>query len=55
MSSKTNQHFSLSAHQQIILAFSGGLDTSFCAIHLAKEKGYEIHAVTIDTGGFSKE
>lgn len=41
------------SHQQIILAFSGGLDTSYCAIYLAKEKGLEVHAVTIDTGGFS--
>ncbi len=41
--------------QQIILAFSGGLDTTYCAIYLAKEKGLDVHAVTIDTGGFSKE
>ncbi|HET6991818.1 MAG TPA: argininosuccinate synthase domain-containing protein, partial [Bacteroidia bacterium] len=34
-------------NQNIILAFSGGLDTSFCAIYLAKEKGYDVHAVTI--------
>jgi argininosuccinate synthase len=42
-------------NQQIILAFSGGLDTTYCAIYLAKEKGLNVHAVTIDTGGFSKE
>lgn len=41
--------------KEIILAFSGGLDTSFCAVWLAKEKNYEVHAVTINTGGFSEE
>jgi argininosuccinate synthase len=40
---------------KLILAFSGGLDTSFCAIWLAKEKNYEVHAVTINTGGFTTE
>lgn len=32
------------------LAFSGGLDTSFCALWLA-EQGWQVHAVTVDTGG----
>lgn len=41
-------------NKEIILAFSGGLDTSFCAIWLAKEKNYAVHAVTINTGGFSE-
>ena len=36
---------------RILLAFSGGLDTSFCVIHL-KEQGHEVHTVTVDTGGF---
>jgi argininosuccinate synthase len=40
--------------KKVVLAFSGGLDTSFCAIHLTKEKNMEVHAVTVDTGGFSK-
>jgi argininosuccinate synthase len=59
MSPTTNQQISIpkprEAHQQIILAFSGGLDTSFCAVYLSKEKQFHVHAVTIDTGGFSKE
>lgn len=38
----------------LVLAFSGGLDTSFCALWL-KEQGYEVHTVTVDTGGFSAE
>ncbi len=40
---------------KVVLAFSGGLDTSFCAIYLAVEKGMEVHTVTANTGGFSDE
>ncbi|MBK8658329.1 MAG: argininosuccinate synthase [Bacteroidetes bacterium] len=40
---------------KVVLAFSGGLDTSFCAIYLKKELGYEVHALTVNTGGFSDE
>ncbi|WP_018126264.1 argininosuccinate synthase [Balneola vulgaris] len=40
-------------NKKVVLAFSGGLDTSFCAIHLAKEKGYEVHTVAVNTGGFN--
>ncbi|MBS1920962.1 MAG: argininosuccinate synthase [Bacteroidetes bacterium] len=38
--------------KKIVLAFSGGLDTSYCAIHLAKDVGYEVHTLTVNTGGF---
>lgn len=41
--------------QKLVLAYSGGLDTSYCAKYLSKEKGYEVHAVSVNTGGFSKE
>lgn len=41
--------------KKVVLAYSGGLDTTFCAIHLSKEKGYEVHAVLVNTGGFSPE
>jgi argininosuccinate synthase len=41
--------------KKVVLAYSGGLDTSFCAVYLSKKIGYEIHAVTINTGGFSAE
>ena len=34
-----------------LLAFSGGLDTSFCVLSL-REQGREVHTVTVDTGGF---
>jgi argininosuccinate synthase len=41
--------------KKTVLAYSGGLDTTFCALYLSKELGYEVHAVLINTGGFSKE
>ena len=39
---------------KILLAFSGGLDTTFCAIYLAKEKNMEVHSALVNTGGFSE-
>ena len=41
--------------KKVVLAYSGGLDTSFCAVYLSKKLGYEIHAVTVNTGGFSSD
>jgi argininosuccinate synthase len=41
--------------KKLVLGFSGGLDTSFCAVYLAKEKNYEVHSVLVNTGGFSRE
>ena len=41
--------------KKIVLAFSGGLDTSYCAIYLSRELGYEVHTLTVNTGGFSAE
>ncbi|MFI3295351.1 MAG: argininosuccinate synthase [Rikenellaceae bacterium] len=41
--------------KKVVLAFSGGLDTSYAAIYLAKEQGLEVHAALADTGGFSAE
>ncbi|MDP1832995.1 MAG: argininosuccinate synthase [Geothrix sp.] len=40
--------------QLAVLAFSGGLDTSFCVLYL-REQGYEVATVTVNTGGFSPE
>src|SRR3989338_4689499 len=40
--------------QKVVLAFSGGLDTSFCTLYL-KEKGFDVVTATIDTGGLSNE
>lgn len=41
--------------KKVVLAFSGGLDTSYCAIYLSKDLGYEVHTITVNTGGFSAE
>jgi argininosuccinate synthase len=38
---------------KVLLAFSGGLDTTFCAIYLAGEKNLEVHSALVNTGGFS--
>jgi argininosuccinate synthase len=45
----------MSKNRKVVLAFSGGLDTTYCAIYLAKEKGMEVHAVTVNTGGFDEK
>jgi argininosuccinate synthase len=41
--------------KKLVLAYSGGLDTSYCAKYLSKEKGFEVHAVSVNTGGFSNK
>ena len=42
----------LNKNKKIVLAFSGGLDTSFCVLYLI-EKGFDVITVTVDSGGFS--
>ena len=41
--------------KKVVLAFSGGLDTSFCCIYLTKDRDLEVHSVIVNTGGFSNE
>ncbi|KPM32712.1 Argininosuccinate synthase [Croceitalea dokdonensis DOKDO 023] len=41
--------------KKLVLAYSGGLDTSYCAKYLSKEQGFEVHAVSVNTGGFSSK
>ncbi len=41
--------------KKIVLGFSGGLDTTFCVKYLSEEKGYEVHSIIVNTGGFSDE
>lgn len=39
--------------KKVVLGFSGGLDTSYCVKYLSEEKGYEVHSIIVNTGGFS--
>ena len=41
--------------KKVVLAYSGGLDTSYCAKHLSSDKGFEVHAVSVNTGGFTDD
>jgi len=45
----------LTKGDKVVLGFSGGLDTSYCVKYLTDEKGYEVHSVIVNTGGFSEE
>jgi argininosuccinate synthase len=40
--------------KRVLLAFSGGLDTSYCVVHL-RELGYEVVTATVDTGNFTPD
>lgn len=39
--------------QKVVLGFSGGLDTTYCVKYLSEDKGYEVHSIIVNTGGFS--
>ncbi len=41
--------------KKVVLGFSGGLDTSYCVKYFTEEKGYEVHSIIVNTGGFSDE
>ena len=40
---------------KVVLAYSGGLDTTYCALYLNKVLNLEVHALTVNTGGFTEE
>ena len=42
-------------NKTIVLAYSGGLDTSYCLVYLQKELKYDVHTVLVNTGGFDKQ
>ncbi|QZT38898.1 argininosuccinate synthase [Halosquirtibacter xylanolyticus] len=42
-------------NKKVVLAYSGGLDTSYCAMYLAKERGLEVYTALANTGGFTQE
>ncbi len=41
--------------KQIVLGFSGGLDTSYCVKYLTDDRGFDVHSIIVNTGGFSEE
>src|SRR5690606_4839260 len=41
--------------KKVVVAFSGGLDTTYCVKYLSEDKGYEVHTIAVNTGGFSPE
>ena len=41
--------------KKVVLAYSGGLDTSYCVKYFTEDKDYEVHTVLVDTGGFSAD
>jgi argininosuccinate synthase len=57
---QTNQRITFTQKEKLmkketlVLAYSGGLDTSYSLKKLSQD-GYEIHAVSVNTGGFSKD
>jgi argininosuccinate synthase len=40
--------------KKVVLGFSGGLDTSYCVKYFSEEKGYEVHSIIVNTGGFTR-
>src|SRR6478609_2095357 len=51
----TKENTTLVPGDQVVLGFSGGLDTTYCVKYLTDDKGYEVHSVIVNTGGFSEE
>lgn len=42
-------------NKKVVLGFSGGLDTSYCVKYLTEDRGYEVHSIIVNTGGFTEE
>ena len=41
--------------KKIVLGFSGGLDTTYCVKYLSEDRGYEVHSIIVNTGGFTED
>ncbi|MCO5290900.1 MAG: argininosuccinate synthase [Chitinophagaceae bacterium] len=41
--------------KKVVLGFSGGLDTTLCVKYFTEEKGFDVHTIIVNTGGFSEE
>lgn len=52
---QTTEATPLKAGSKVVLGFSGGLDTTYCVKYLSEDKGYEVHSIIVNTGGFSEE
>ena len=44
----------MSVPKKAVLGFSGGLDTTYCVKYLSEDKGYEVHSIIVNTGGFTE-
>jgi argininosuccinate synthase len=44
----------MSLSKKVVLGFSGGLDTTYCVKYLSEDKGYEVHSIIVNTGGFTE-
>jgi len=49
------QNSPLGVGGKVVLGFSGGLDTTYCVKYLTEEKGYEVHSIIVNTGGFTDD
>ncbi len=52
--SAATEPFKQPAKTSVVLGFSGGLDTSYCVKYLTLEKGYDVHSIVVNTGGFTE-
>ncbi|MES2881937.1 MAG: argininosuccinate synthase domain-containing protein, partial [Bacteroidota bacterium] len=52
---QTRSSAKLGRGTKVVLGFSGGLDTTYCAKYLTNEDGFEVHSVIVNTGGFTNE
>src|SRR3990170_2643347 len=41
--------------RKVVLGFSGGLDTSYCVKYLTEDRGFDVHSIIVNTGGFTDE
>lgn len=52
---QTLNSFSGDGGTPLVLGFSGGLDTTFCVKYLTEDKGYDVHSIIVNTGGFDAD
>ncbi len=55
VSSPQNSPVEVGGMGKVVLGFSGGLDTSYCVKYLTEDKGYEVHSIIVNTGGFTDD